>query len=142
MMIKSLSTVYSQQDIQSSDMFTQTKYICSHPTAVNQYFYFTYHTCLNNSLKCLQRRENPKTFPPNPIALHHTCSRKGQQRQQAAHRQQRLHFGCRGPSPHLPRLYILLWLKVRGHASGGGAQQMHPCQPLCVRAAARPNREC
>ena len=41
-----------------------------------------------------------------------------------------------------PRLYILLRLKVRGHASGGGAQKLHPCRPLCVGAAAGPRQEC
>lgn len=46
-------TVNSRQDIQSSDMFEDTdqKYIYSFPTAVDQHFHLTYHTCLNNSLK-------------------------------------------------------------------------------------------
>lgn len=76
----------------------------------------------------------PEMFHPINRALVRTCSRQGQQRQQAAHGHQRPHFGCKGPSLLLPEIYIP-GLKVRGHDGGGGAQQLLRYQPLCVRAA-------
>lgn len=112
---------------------SRTRETCSCLTEVGQHFHFTQHNRLNNSLKIIQRHNNPKIFPKNPVTLHLTCSGQAQQKQHAAHGQQRLHFGCQGHSPHLPRLYILLRLKVRGHASGRGAQQLPPYQPLWVR---------
>lgn len=121
--------LFVQRHRQNIHMYIYCIYtVCSYPTAVDQQH-------VSNRTKTL------KYFTQTSIALHLTCSRQSQQREQAAHRQQRLHFGCRGPSPHPPRLYIPLRLKVRGHAGGGDAQLLHPCQPLCVRAAASPNHE-
>lgn len=130
--------VHSQQDVQSSRLFKDTDKICI-------YFYCIYTVCSYTTAVDQQHASNRtktlKYFTQTSIALHLTCSRQSQQREQAAHRQQRLHFGSQGPSPHLPRLYIPLRLKVRGHAGGGDAQLLHPYQPLCVRAAACPNHE-
>lgn len=121
---------FVQRHRQNIHMYIYCIYtVCSYPTAVDQQH-------VSNRTKTL------KYFTQTSIALHLTCSRQSQQREQAAHRQQRLHFGCRGPSPHPPRLYI--------HRSGWRSEGMPVVVTLsycthvshCVsRAAASPNHE-
>lgn len=87
----------------------------------------------------------PKSILPPPPHTHtHTPPPYLQQTesaQQASSTQRaETSFWLPGAFHSSPRLYILLRLKVRGRTSGGGdVQLLHPCQPLCVRAAACPN---
>lgn len=63
-------------------------------------------SALNHGWKRLKNSETVKRFAQTITVLQLTCRTQNQHKEEEAHRQQTLHFGCQGPSTHPHQLYI------------------------------------